>query len=387
MTGSRHLVIAAVEPSGDEIGAALHDALHTRAQELGVTLTLSGCGGPRLAAAGMESLFPIAPLSVMGFTDVARAIPLARLYARQLADHSARVRADGFIFVDGWAFSRLGAPLLRDGPSRPKIFKYVAPQIWASRPQRIDFIKDWFDGVLTVLPFEKPLFEEKDIAVAYVGNPLFEKAVTAPIDAQRFRQRHGLGHRAILAVLPGSREGEVRRLLPVFQETVAALRAQGLDFSVVIPAAPAVASILKEETASWTDCCLAAPDEKYDALTAATAALSASGTVTTEVALSGTPQIIAYKVDGLTHLWARRIVTTPFASIVNVMADAPIIPEFIQDKCEPAAMAAALRPLLGDPQKRADQRTAVTPYLAQLQLGGTPAAARAAHSIFDWLTA
>ncbi|MEL7015922.1 MAG: lipid-A-disaccharide synthase [Pseudomonadota bacterium] len=385
-TSPRHLVIVAVEPSGDEIGAALHGALMARARHLGISLTISGCGGPQLASAGMNSLFPIGPLSVMGFTDVARAVPLARLYARQLADHVARVRAHGVIFVDGWAFSRLAAPLMHQGDARPKLYKYVAPQIWASRPQRIDFIKDWFDGVLTVLPFEKPLFDEKNIPVTYVGNPLFEKAVTAPIDAQHFRARRGLGHKPILAVLPGSREGEVRRLLPIFRETVSALRARAPDFCVVIPAAPAVADFLREETVSWAYCHIVTPDEKYDALHAATVALSASGTVTTEIALSGTPQIIAYKVDPLTHLWAQRVITTPYASILNVMADAPIIPEFIQDKCVPEPMAAALFPLLTDAQKRADQRAAVTPYLARLQLGGEPAASRAAHTVFDWLS-
>ncbi|MEO0832226.1 MAG: hypothetical protein AAFY13_02895, partial [Pseudomonadota bacterium] len=92
-TSPRHLVIVAVEPSGDEIGAALHGALMARARHLGISLTISGCGGPQLASAGMNSLFPIGPLSVMGFTDVASAVPLARLYARQLADHVARVRA------------------------------------------------------------------------------------------------------------------------------------------------------------------------------------------------------------------------------------------------------------------------------------------------------
>ena len=381
------LVLAAIEPSGDELGAALIGALKAQAVTSGFELQLSGCGGSLMRQAGMASIFPIGPLSVMGFSDVARALPEARLRVGQLADHAIEQCAHAVVFVDGWAFSRLAAQVLRARAPHIKLYKYVAPQVWASRPQRKEFVKQYFDGVLTVLPFEEPIFSQLGVLTRYVGNPIFQKAAHADTAQSSFRLSDDMATKPLLAVLPGSRRREVERLLPVFGQTVTLLR-EALDgLSVVIPAAPAVEGLVRDFVTDWENTHIVGPDLKYQAIGAANVALAVSGTVTTEIAVLGVPQIIAYKVDALTHLWARRIVTTPYASILNVMAHGHIIPEFIQHACEPDGLAQALLPLLTDPACAKAQLDQLREPLQSLDLSGPPAAQRAASAILSWVGA
>ena len=148
----RSIMLAAVEPSGDALGAALYGELNLKIPDA----ELFGCGGALMAEQGFSSLFSTDSFAVMGFTDVAKALPEGFRRARQLAQEVARRNADAAILIDGWAFSRVTAKRIRALSPATKIFKFAAPQVWASRPQRVDFVKKYFDGVLTLLPFEPP---------------------------------------------------------------------------------------------------------------------------------------------------------------------------------------------------------------------------------------
>jgi len=377
------IMLAAVEPSGDSLGADLIEGL--RAAHSG-PLEIFGCGGPAMVAAGLDSAFSVAPLAVMGFTDAARVYGLAKKRVRDLV-HLAQVnQPHAVVFVDGWAFSRLGAAALKRSGLGLPVFKYVAPQIWASRPQRIDFVKRHFDGVLTVLPFEAPLFEKEGVQARYVGNPVFQAAYRGRMPRAVARGRLGLEEdAAVLALLPGSRSAEVSRLGPVFRDSVEALRRTLPGLRAVLPAHPNVMAAVKARFEPLPGVDIVPADEKYSVFAAADAALAASGTVTTELAIHQVPQIIAYRVDPLTAFWARRVVVTPYASILNVMADAPVIPEILQQACTAERLATEVLPLLTEKEVGERQIRALAPQISALDPGGPPAGQVAADQFLAWI--
>jgi lipid-A-disaccharide synthase len=344
-----------------------------------------GCGGAQMAREGLQSLFPIDAFSVMGATDVARVAPLAMKRAMELAQLAASQAIDVAVFIDGWAFSRLATTRLRKlSPSTTSI-KFVAPQIWASRPGRVKFVKKFFDGVLTLLPFEPALFEREGIHAEFVGNPNFQAAWRARGDGDAFRARHHLGAAPVLAVLLGSRKREVTRLAPPFRDAVDLLAREIPGLRVVSPLADSVAPLAKRKMAGWPcEPLFVGAEEKYDAMAAANVALTASGTASTELAINRTPMAVAYKVDPLTSFWAKRVKTTPYASIINVAADRFVIPEFIQENCVGGYIATALEALFNDPSTYVEQAEAFDVILKELGVDGPSAATLAAQRVIDW---
>lgn len=376
------ILIAAVEPSADEIGAATMAAIRARATDV----RFIGCGGAAMAREGLVSAFPIDAFSVIGVGDVLRAAPAAYRRAGELARLARRQAAQAAIFVDGWAFSRLAAKALRRIAPEILSFKLVAPQIWASRPERVEFVRAHFDGVLALLPFEPPLFEKAGVRAEFIGNPLFQRAAEARGDGKAFRVRHNLGDAPVLGVLLGSRRREVTRLGPVFRDAALRLAAGSPGLRIVSPVAESVEAIARAMLAEFPGApVIVGATEKYDAMAAMTAALAASGTASTELAINGAPLVVAYKVDALTALWFRRLMITPYVSIINVAAGREIIPEFIQSQATPDAISAALAPLVGDDAARRRQQRAAMEILAQLGVHGAPAADVAAETILRWM--
>lgn len=375
------VMLAAVEPSADAIGASLMRELKSLAPDA----VIWGCGGPLMEREGLKSLFPIDAFSVMGATDVVRVAPLAMKRAKELADLASLQAIDVAVFVDGWAFSRLATTRLRKlSPSTTSI-KFVAPQIWASRPQRVKFVKKFFDGVLTLLPFEPELFEREGIRAEFVGNPNFQTAWQARGDGDSFRTRHRLGDAPVLAVLLGSRKREVTRLATPFRDAADLLVREIPGLRIISPLADSVAALVKKKMADWPCAPIfVGADEKYDAMAAANVALTASGTASTELAINRTPMVVAYKVDPLTGFWAKRVKTTPFASIINVAADRFVIPEFIQENCEGGYIATALEALFNDPSSYVEQAEAFDVILKELGVDGPSAAALAAKRVIEW---
>ena len=386
-------LLAAVEPSADAIGAAIMRALHDACPHA----EFIGCGGAAMEAAGasieaptgarFKSTFNVDALSVMGFTDVAGVYFKAAGHARDLAMLARDSCIDAAVFIDGWAFSRLAATRFRRFAPDVKLFKVAAPQVWASRPQRVDFVRAYFDGVLCLLPFEPPWFERAGVRTRYVGNPNFQTAYRQRGDGAAFRQRHDLpADTPLLAILPGSRHTEFKRLAPIFERAAARLASGRPGFRVVAPLASALGPAARDAASGWPgEALIVGPEEKFDAFAAADFALAASGTVTTELAINGTPMVVAYRVDPLTAIWARRVMTARFASIINIAADAEILPEFIQEDCTPENLEGALRALLDDPAARARQRAGWAPVLEAFDLDGEPAAQRAASALLEWI--
>lgn len=377
------IMLVAVEPSADALGASLLRELRKIAPE---GLTVTGCGGPMMAGEGFETLFPIDNLSVMGVTDVARALPEGLKRARQLTDVAEADEPDAVVFIDGWAFSRITAKRMKRRGIKAKLIKFAAPQVWASRPQRVNFVKRHFDGVLCLLPFEPPYFQKVGVEAAFIGNPNFQSAWTSRGDGARFREFHGLGEAPLLAVLPGSRRGEIRQLLKPFGGAVRLLaeHVPGLRVVAVVP--PQVERLARTVIEWWPgNPVFVDEQEKFDAFAAADAALAKSGTVTTELAINRTPMVVAYKVDPLTAWWARSVSTTKLVTILNIAAGRELIPELIQENCRAEMLAGELMALFTDEEARLEQLEAFPRLLAYLGVDGAPAANLGAEKIAAWL--
>ncbi|WP_291296026.1 lipid-A-disaccharide synthase [Elioraea sp.] len=353
--------LVAGEASGDILGARLIAALRARRPDLRV----AGIGGARMQAEGLVSLFPMEELSLMGLAEVLPS--LARLI-RRMGEAEADIltqRPAALVTIDAPSFTlRLAA---RVRPKGVRVVHYVAPQVWAWRPWRVKRIAASVDRLLCLLPFEPSFFAKAGIDARFVGHPILEGAVAG--DANAFRQRNGIAADAkVLVVMPGSRGGELNRHLPVFGAAIDRLREAVPGFAPVALALPRHVARIE---AAWPRIpVLSADGEKRDALAAATAALVKSGTSSLEVALAGVPQVVAYKVNPITAAIVRRLVKVRHASLVNILATTPAIPELIQEACTGETLAATLAPLLADPAAAAAQHAAYAEARAALSPPG-----------------
>jgi lipid-A-disaccharide synthase len=367
---TRTLYLIAGEESGDILGARLITALRARDP----TLAFVGIGGARMQDAGLgPSLFPMCELSLMGLAEVLPSLlRLVRRIDQTVADIEARKPA-GLVTIDAPGFTlRVAARVHGSLP----VIHYVAPQVWAWRRHRVRKVARVVDRLLCLLPFEPAFFQEAGVAADFVGHPVLESGLDRG-DGAAFRARHGIPPDApLLAVLPGSRAGEVRRLAGPILATLAALNRA--DLRLVIPTVPAVEAAVR--AAPWpTPPIYVDAAGRADALAASTCALCKSGTATLEVAFAGCPMLVLYRLNPLTSLVARRLITVKYASLVNLLADREIAPEFLQEYCNPSLLLPTLTKLLDDPQARADQRRGFATLFAQLAPPGgmTPSQAAA----------
>ena len=375
------VMLTAVEASGDALGAELIRALRRR---LGPGTRFVGLGASQMAAEGIASPFDMAELSVVGLLEGVLAWRRAARRADQLAALAVRERPDVVVLIDSWGFSYLLARRLRRRLPGVKLVKYVAPQVWATRPRRARTLARLFDHLLSIVAFEVPIFERAGAAVTFVGNPAAEHSFTVA-DPVRLRARIGAEpDDPILLVLPGSRRSEVERLLPPFEAAVRMLKAERPALQVVVVAAGTVADLVRAKVAGWPLRAHIIEDGvgKDDAMLAATVALACSGTVTTELAAAGCPMVVAYRLGALTYQIAKRIVRTDYITLFNIAAGAAVAPELIQDACTGPALAAQLALRLDDPVLRARQAAAQREALALVAgEAGLPTAARAAEVI------
>jgi lipid-A-disaccharide synthase len=374
-------MLCALEPSGDALGAALMAALRRKRPDIAFT----GCGGPLMTAEGLGSLFPIDRFSVIGPGGALTALSAALKAVGVLARAATEESPAAVVFIDSWTFSSMAARKIKKAAPRVTRVKYVAPQIWASRPERAETIGRLFDGVMCLFAFEPEPFIRHGVDARWVGHPGFQAARAHRVDNAAFRARHGIGDAPLLAVLPGSRSGELKRLAAPFGATVKNVVTTLPSARIVIAAAPALADRLPSIVRDWPGApVIVGPQEKFDAFSAADAALAASGTVTAELAIFNTPMAVAYRVDPLTEFWARRVLTTPYVSLVNIAVKRLVAPEFLQQDCDPIRIAAALIPLLTGGPERDAQRAAFADIVETLAGGEFPAADAAAAAVLDW---
>ncbi len=366
------------EPSGDQIGGHLIRAL--KRQTAGA-VDFGGIGGPAMAAAGLESLFPIDLFSVMGLDYVPRLRSILRRMKQLERDIAVRC-PDCVVTIDAQALSgHMGRRLARRGET---LVHYVAPTVWAWRPGRARAIARRLTHLLTIFPFEAPWFEPLGLPVTFVGHPAAEPDPPDPDAVAGFRQRHaGEGGSALLCLLPGSRRKEVRRLLPIYRAAIERLKYDGPPPVCLMPTVASVRDLAAGLTANWPAPLIPLPadDTKYLAFAAADAALAASGTVTVELAIAGTPTVVTYNLPWLEGKLARLLVNTPLVSAVNIAAGEEIMPEYLLEQCRPGPIADALAPLLRDPALRRAQSTRIRAVAETLSVPGRKPSDIAANAI------
>lgn len=374
------IYLVAGEASGDLLGARLMAALRRRRPDA----RFAGVGGERMAEQGLDSLFPLHELSLMGLLEV---LPNLRRLARRLDQTEADIMARQpavLVTIDAPSFTlRLAA---RVRPSGIKVVHYVAPQVWAWRPGRVAAITQRVDRILCLLPFEAPFFEAAGIPVSFVGHPVLESGADAG-DAARFRAAHGLSAEdRPLIVMPGSRRSEVARLLPIFGAALRLLTPEVPGLRPVVPLAGLVEDAVRAGTAGWPSApiLLRDPAAKNDAYAAAAAGLIKSGTSSLEMAVAGVPHVVGYRANPVTAEIVRALIRVPFVSLTNLLAERLVVPEFLQQQCTPERLVAALLPLLRDPATTAAQRAGFAEVVARLRppgggtAGGVPSEAAAA---------
>ncbi|MDX5932936.1 lipid-A-disaccharide synthase [Acidiphilium acidophilum] len=378
------IYLVAGEASGDVLGARLIEALRRQRDDL----EFIGIGGARMAEQGLASLFPMQDLAVMGLAEILpRVMKLRQRLAQAVADVSAR-KPDILITIDSPGFT---LRLLRAvAPLGIRRVHYVAPQVWAWRQGRVKHFPGLWDRLLCLLPFEPAFFQPFGLNPVFVGHPVLQSGADRG-DALRFRTVFGLdGGARPLILMPGSRRTETARLMPVFRETVALLTARHPALVPVLAAAPAIASELGAMAAGWPirPIIVTDPETRYDAFAAAAAALTKSGTSTLELALAGVPMAVTYRVNPLSALFARRLIKVPHVAMINLLARHALVPELLQQECNPELLARTIATLLDNPVAAAEQRAGFAAALATLQApaGALPADA-AARAIIETLSA
>jgi len=374
------VMLVAAEPSGDSLGAGLAAALKVR---LGGAVRLVGVGGPLMSAEGVQSPFEISGLSVMGVFEALKAYPLVLRRAREAARIAGRERPDVAVLIDSWGFNLRVARQLRRVRPGLFIFKYVGPQVWATRPGRARTLARAVDHLLTIHTFDAPFFEREGLGVTFVGNPALAKNI-AHADPARLRAAIGAApDDPILLVAPGSRRGEIDRMLPPFEAAVALLKSRRPGLRVVVIAADQVAPIVAAQVAAWPHEAHVVTGEaaRLDAMRAATVALACSGTVTTELAQCGAPMVVAYRLGVLTYAIVQRLLRTRYITLLNVAAQRFVAPEMLQGNCNAEALAREIGLRLDDPGLRARQARDQTAALEIMRGGVEDPFAAAAEAV------
>ena len=372
MKKSAHLVIVAGEDSGDFHGANLAAAL----QQQSPGIRLSGIGGHKMEARGVELIFPSARLAVIGLTEVLGRISDIRAGRKAIRKHLLKVQPDLLILIDFPGFNlHLVAPFAHK--LKIPIVYYITPKVWAWRQGRVATINRLIDRVLVILPFEKEFFEQHNVAVEYVGNPLLEDFAT-------FKSRNRRQD-CNIALIPGSRSGEIKRLLPEMITAARLYHREQPEVRFIIPVAPSVACTDIEKLIPANFCKYVTLSRKPLAtlLDDVSLALVTSGTATLETALAEIPMVVVYKVNQLSYMVGKQVIKVPFISLVNLIAGKEIVPELIQAETRPEKIVKHMRTLRDN--KLNYDHTVLNLQKLKSRLGKPGAAQRAASAIIDEL--
>jgi lipid-A-disaccharide synthase len=364
------LFLIAGEPSGDRLGAALMAGL--KALE---PVEFEGIGGPLMQAEGLASLFPMEELSVMGIAEV---LPKYFHLKRRIREAAAAVLASGaeaLVTIDSPDFCLRVAAIVKAARPEFRVIHYVAPSVWAWRPGRAAKMAKVVDHVLALLPFEPPYMTAAGMTCDFVGHPVVAEPLASKAERAAFA-----GPGPLLLALPGSRRGEVTRLAPVFGAVVARLKARHPDLRVALPTVRGVAGLVRELTAGWAVVPEVIEDAgaKRGAFAAADVALAASGTVSLELAANACPMVIAYDMHPLTLWLMRRAALIDTVTLVNLVSETRVVPEFIGPECRAEKIAPALEAVLADPSA---QQAAMALTMQRLGQGGEAPGQRAARSV------
>ncbi len=351
------IFVVAGEHSGDALGAKLMIALGDLSQG---PIVFGGVGGELMEAEGLVSLFAMSDVAVMGPGAILRRIgPIVRRVYRTI-DAALSFEPDVVVIIDAPEFTHAIAKRIRKRRPAIPVVDYVSPTVWAWRPGRARAMKPYVDHLLALLPFEPDAHARLGgPPCSYVGHPLAERleAIRA-LDPQPLAERLGIDRsRPVLVVLPGSRRSEVGRLIEVFGETVGLLARSQPGLQVVMPVVSSVRGMIEESVGGWAvrPHLVAGDGDKWAAFRLADAALAASGTVTLELAVAGTPMVIAYKVERWIVPLLRRMIKIDMAGLPNLILGEKVFAELIQEACTGEALAREVGRVLADTPERRRQ--------------------------------
>ncbi|MFO0286514.1 MAG: lipid-A-disaccharide synthase [Brevundimonas sp.] len=379
------VMLVAAEASGDALGAGLAAALKRR---LGDGVRFVGVGGARMTAEGVASPFDIAELSILGWIEGLKAYGRVTRRVAETAALAARERPDVVVLIDSWGFTIRVAKAIRAAAPQTPLVKYVGPQVWASRPGRAKTLAAAVDHLLALYAFDAPWFEREGLKTTVVGSQALHVDMSAA-DPEGFRRARGIPEDApLLLVLPGSRPAEIRLMTTVYEGAVTRLLAETPSLAVAVVAASTVADDVSTRIAAWPfRVHLVSEADKYSAMKAATVALATSGTVSTELALAGTPMVIGYRFGSVSYAIMKPFFTGKYATLFNHAADAEIARELIQAAATTEKMAAEVGRLLADPAARAAQTAQQTAALDLMGRGGGNPSDVAADAVLGLLGA
>lgn len=349
----RKIFLIATEESGDRLGSALMKVLR---QRLGDGVQFVGVGGRTMAREGLETLFPIEELSIVGFAAVVQQLPKILRLIRRTADAVLQAAPDALVIIDSPDFTHRVARRVRANNPAIPIVDYVSPSVWAWRPGRARAMLAYVDHVLGLLPFEPEAYRKLGgPPCSYVGHPLVEQLPSLRPNAGEQTRRDA--EPPVLLVLPGSRRSEIRHHLEMFGATLGRLQADGRAFELILPTMPHLEATIRAGVANWPvkPQIVVGEIEKRAAFRIAHAALAKSGTVTLELALAGIPMVTAYRVGAIEAFILRRAVKVSSVILANLVIGREVIPEFLQEDCSPEKLAPVLSEVLTDSPRRRQQ--------------------------------
>ena len=337
------IYIIAGEVSGDIIGAKLIREIKRLQKN---KFSFAGVGGEQMTNEGVQSLFPISEMAVMGIFELVPHVPnLIRRINETVQDIIVK-KPVAVISIDSKAFTMRVAKLIqkkqKENDKEIKLIHMVAPTVWAWRPGRAKNISKFLDHLLTLFPFEPPFFTRHGLPTTFIGHPLAEQHVGC---SSVYRNIHDVDEATkIISLLPGSRPGEIKRLLPTFKKTMDLLLKKYPNIHITMPTVVSVEEMLRRETLGWRTpvSIITDPEMKLNALAASSIALAASGTVTLELALAKVPSVIAYKVNPLSAIIGYFLVNQDAVVLPNKLMGKEIFPLYLQWKCTPCNLYKAV---------------------------------------------
>ena len=374
----KKLFIIAGEPSADLHGSRLIKAILDKSPDT----KFIGMGGELMRRAGCELFYDIKNISVVGFTEAIKKLPLYKKIFKELSEKLVLEKPNAVILIDYPGFNLNFA---KEAKKRniPVIY-YISPQIWAWNKGRIKTIKNVVDKMLVLFEFEKDLYKQHGIDVVFVGHPLIESVKTSMSKEQTIKILKLDPAKKTIALLPGSRETEVKKVLPIMLKT-AEILGTSQQFQFILIKSPIVDKPVYDKLMKNTPLWIKIVDEnRHDAVNMSDFALVASGTATLETAILGVPMALVYKVSFLTYLLAKMLIKIPYIGLVNVVAGSKVIPEFVQFSATPKKIAAECQNILQSPAKLSQIKLDLARVKASL--GSPGASAAAAQEIVKFLS-
>ena len=385
MNNDLNLFLIAGELSGDRLGGALMDGLTSEATG---NVTFSGVGGPMMQAAGMNSLFDMSDLSVMGLFEILPKIPMLLSRVKTTAAAVIQARPDALITIDSPDFCFRVADKVRAELPDLKVIHYVAPSVWAWRPERAEKMAKHVDHVLALLPFEPPYMHAAGMTCDFVGHPVISEPKPTKSDQDAFRTELGLGTGPIITVLPGSRVGEIKRMGPIFEHVLANIKSSHPNAQFVLPVAASVENLVKQKTANWAvkpklllnagHTSQQVEHRKRTAYAISDAALATSGTVALELAAQNCPMVVAYRANWATTRMVKKLAQIDTANLINIVTDTRVVPEHLFENCTVDKITQSVTDLLNG---RSQQKDALRDTMIALGQGQKDAHLWAAKSV------